>query len=195
MKLNSYQLSYSLVGVVLIGLAISSSAFGQGGFAQSELNRLKNSSRASFYSIEREQSRNITSSITRAGVGGVNRQNFTGGLSSVQSPQRRKPFAGVTQGPTVSPYLSLSGRFATASDFQSSIRPSRDAERARIAQQRRDIQNQRRLNQLAAQPAINITGNQDSAPTGHSAVFLNNAGSFQNTGGYYPPPSRPRRGR
>ena len=193
MNLNSSQFFFSFVGIVFLSFGISATAFGQGGFAQSELNRLKNSSRASFYSIEREQSRNITSSITRAGVGGVNRQNFTG--LGGGNPQRRKPFAGVTQGPTVSPYLSLSGRFATASDFQSSIRPNREAERARIAQQRRDIQNQRRLNQLASQPPVSVTGDQNRAPTGHGAVFLNNSGSYLNTGGYYPPPSAPRRGR
>ncbi|MCG8448805.1 MAG: hypothetical protein MI725_04385 [Pirellulales bacterium] len=161
------------------------------GYAQSELNRLTSRNRSSFYSVERLQQRNLAQAVPRVGIGGVNLRTFQGG-SNLSSIQRKKPFTSITRGPTVSPYLSLSNRFATASDYQARIRPAREAERLRQQQQLHDIQNQRRLNQLAAQAPFSITGDEEAAPTGHAAVFQRIEGSFLNTGGYYPPPSRPK---
>ena len=149
-------------------------------------------------SVQRYSVSNITrSNLNRAssslvGVPGVNQRNFLGAGGGISS--RSKPFSSVTQGPTVSPYLALSAPRAAASDYYNIIRPQQQQRRENQRQQRQAIQQQRRLNQMAARAPFSTTGDENSAPTGHVAVFQS-LGSYQNTGGYFPPPSRPKQRR
>ncbi|MCH2113851.1 MAG: hypothetical protein MK171_02910 [Pirellulales bacterium] len=177
--------------VLAIGFASYSDEASAQGYAQSELNRLKRRSTASYYSTETERQRNLGQGITRVGVAGVNRRTYSGTSALFSGGGGGKPFAGVTQGPTVSPYLSLSRPFGSATDYQTLIRPMREQQRARERQQIQNIRNQRRLNSMAARAPFNIRGDETFAPTGHSATRLN-FDNFQNTGGYFPRPSPPK---
>ncbi len=152
---------------------------------------LQSSNSASQFSSSRIQSRLMSQSVARPGITGINRKNFLGSSSSSFS-QRSKPFSSISRGPTVSPYLALSGLRSSASDYQSIIRPQQRKQRENQQQQAYTIRRQRQLNQMAARAPYSATGDANSAPTGHAAVFQS-LGSYQNTGNYFPPPSQPKK--
>jgi len=103
-----------------------------------------------------------------------------------------KPFSSVTRRPTVSPYLALNNSFNQVSDYYNIVRPQREQRQVNQQVQRQQQSNQRRLNQLAVQGPYSPKGNEDSAPTGHAAVFQS-LGTYLNTGSYYAGPPAPRR--
>ena len=159
-------------------------------YTQSLLRRQNRGTTSSFFGTDRIKARNSRSLVPRVGVPGLNQRSFSNSLSSGPI-QRTKPFTGVTHGPTVSPYLALSRPFGSATDYQAIVRPLREQQRQQQRQQVANIQNQRRLNQMAVQAPFNIQGDENAAPTGHSAVFMK-FGNYQDTGGYFPPPSAPK---
>ena len=160
------------------------------GFGSATTNNFRRQNSAARFSSAQIQQNLLNRSATVVGVPGVNSRNFLGSSSS--SASRNKPFSALQQGPTVSPYLALSAPRASASDYYSVIRPQQQQRAANQRQQRQTLHQQRRLNQLAAQAPFSTTGDQNSAPTGHAAVFQS-LGSYQNTSSYFPPPSPPKR--
>ncbi|NOZ40521.1 MAG: hypothetical protein GXP24_09880 [Planctomycetes bacterium] len=111
--------------------------------------------------------------------------------SSSSLTLRKKPFSSISRGPSVSPYLALSAPRAAASDYQTIIRPQQRKQRENQRQQAFAIRRLQQLNKMAARAPYSATGDENRAPTGHAAVFQS-LGSYQNTGNYFPPPSRPK---
>ena len=105
-----------------------------------------------------------------------------------------KPFSRIDRGPTVSPYLSLNNPFSTAEDYYNIVRPLQEQRRTNDALQRLQYTQARRLNQIAARGPYSITGNANSAPTGHGSGFMH-FGAYMNTGNYFAPATTPKRGR
>ncbi len=156
---------------------------------QSTENLIRNNS-AERFSTRFQQNQVLNRSIGFIGTPGVNQRNFLG--STGGAGQRTKPFSSLSRGPSVSPYLALSAPRAAAADYYNVIRPQQQQRREDAARQRQTLQQQRRLNQLAARAPFSTTGDETKAPTGHVAVFQS-LGSYQNTGGYFPPPSQPKK--
>lgn len=182
---------WSLIVLACVGLLSDSSLlFGQGGssYASATLQQLKNQNSASAYSISSYRQQSLTSAIGTTGVPGVNFRSY--GLQPTNLSSRKKPFSGAQMSPTVSPYLALSNPFATATDYYNIVRPQQ--EQRRINQQLAHQQSlqQRELNKMAAQGPYSITGNEDIAPTGHAAGYMQ-YGAYSNTGSYFPAPTKP----
>ncbi len=186
-------LNVAAFSVLSLGLFTGEGWAQSGGYSDALLSGFKNRTSGSRFTATGIQNRLSNRSAVRPGVAGINQRNF---LSTGSSPltQLSKPFSSITRGPSVSPYLSLSSRGASASSYQSIIRPQQRKQRENQRQQAFAIQRQRKLNQLAARAPYSATGDESQAPTGHAAVFQS-LGSFQNTGNYYPPPSSPKRKR
>ncbi len=167
------------------------SATSSTGFGATALANIRNRSTGNgAFTTEGIQTRLRNRSAARPGVQGINQKNFLG-TGSTPLSRASKPFSTVTRGPAVSPYLALSSRGASGSSYQSIIRPQQRKQRESQKQQAFAIRRQHQLNQAAARAPYSTTGDENSAPTGHAAVFQS-LGSFQNTGGYFPPPSRPK---
>ena len=153
----------------------------QSGSSSFELARIKRRNSVSQYSINTIQNR--ARSVRGFGAGGVNRRTY-GGASS--SPPRSKPFSSINRGPTVSPYLALSGSLNSVSDYYNIVRPQREQARENARLQRQTLSNQRRLNQIASRGPYDVQGNDNLAPTGHRATFMF-FDNFQSTGNFFPP--------
>lgn len=185
------------LGVLALSAVLCCAFVGEGqaqssskGFGATSVTAFQANNSASRFSVQnvRNSIRNRSASIV--GIPGVNQRNFLGSSSSMS--QRSKPFSSVARGPTVSPYLALSAPRASASDYYNLIRPQQQQRRENQRQQMQTIQQQRRLNQMAARAPYSATGDENSAPTGHVAVFQS-LGSYQNTGSYFPPRSQPKK--
>ena len=179
---------------LLLCMAPAVDVFGQAetsGFAAAALSNLRNRNSAGQFSVEAIQNSVRAQNVRGVGTVGVNQRNFLGSTSSSLS-QRSKPFSGISQGPTVSPYLALSAPRASASDYYNIVRPQQQRQRQEQQSQLQSIRRTRQLNQMAARAPYSTTGDATQAPTGHAAVFQS-LGSYQNTGGYFPPPSPPKR--
>ena len=200
MTLIKNQTAKNQTAIVLA--AILSCVFAGDGWAQSGSNsgygstlvrNIQNTNNASRFSSSHLQNRVKSQSVLRPGVTGINRKNFLGSSSSSLT-RPSKPFSGVSQGPTVSPYLALSSLQSSGSDYQTIIRPQQQKQRENQRAQAFAIRRQHQLNQTAARAPYSATGDANSAPTGHAAVFQS-LGSYQNTGNYFQPPSRPKQQR
>jgi len=170
-------LSFAALFCALVG----DRAQAQSGASSFQLNRLKNRHGASQFSSQSFQNR--ARSIGAFGAGGVNRRRYGGGSSA---SRRSKPHSSINRGPTVSPYLALSGSLNTVSDYYNIVRPQREQVRTNERLQRQTQLNQRRLNQIAARGPYNLQGNDNLAPTGHSATYMF-FDNFQSTGNFFPP--------
>ena len=173
--------------------ASTGNVWAQGGYGSSLVKSAQYRNGSSRFAPSQIQTRLMNRSAARPGIQGINQKNFLNSSSSALS-QRSKPFSSVTRGPTVSPYLSLSSLNSTGSDYQSIIRPQQQKQRENQRQQAFAIRRQKQLNQTAARAPYSRTGDENSAPTGHAAVFQS-LGSFQNTGNYFQPPSPPKQRR
>ena len=156
------------------------------GYANAQVRAFQRTNSASQFSSDRLRRQIAARDIGRFGVGGVNATNYA-------SNRRKKPFQGLNRGPAVSPYLALSGSFNGVSDYYNVVKPQQEFERARRQQeleaqrnQRAIVSNEHRLNQMAAQAPFSITGDQTTAPTGHSVTYQN-FGNFGSTGNYFAP--------
>ena len=101
------------------------------------------------------------------------------------SPQlgaaKSKPFSNFVGQGSVTPWLGLSQPFTSpTTNYFTNVRPQLDQQRANQQMAMRNAQLQKQLNSIAAQAPYNPTGNENMAPTGHAAVYLN-------YGGYYTP--------
>ncbi len=168
-----------------------SSTKGPSGYGSTTANNIVRNNSASRFSADYLRGSLRNRSTASVGTLGVNRKNFLGGISSTPMSRKSKPFASVSRSPSVSPYASLSASRTSPSNYYNNNARSQQP-------QRRDnmlaIQQQRRLNQLAARAPYSTTGDESRAPTGHVAVFQS-LGSYQNTANYFPPPSQPKRRR
>ncbi len=183
MKMN-VKLLICLSFAVLFCALVGDRAQAQSNYAASALRGFQNQNSASRFSVNRIQSRLSSQSVIRPGVAGVNLRSYSGNISS---SQRSKPFSTLNRGPAVSPYLALSNSFNQVSDYYNVVRPQREQARVNQQQQRRSLANQSRLNQIAARGPYSLQGDQNLAPTGHSATYMF-FDNFQSTGSYYPPP-------
>jgi len=170
-------LSFAVLFCALVG----DRAQAQSGSSSFELDRIRDRNSVSQFSSQRFQNR--ARSVGRFGAGGVNRTTY-GGASS--SSNRSKPFSSINRGPAVSPYLALSNSFNQVSDYYNIVRPQREQARANERLQRQTQLNQRRLNQIAARGPYDLQGNDNLAPTGHSATYMF-FDNFQSTGNFFPP--------
>lgn len=180
-----------IVGLCLCLLADGSNLFGQAAmsnYAATQLNMLKNQNSASAYSIASFRQQAVTSAVGTTGVPGVNFRTY--GLQPTNLSSRRKPFSGAQMSPTVSPYLALSNPFATATDYYNIVRPQQEQRRINQQVAQRQYAQEKQLNQVAAQGPYSITGNEEMAPTGHSAGYMQ-YGAYSNTGTYFPAPTKP----
>lgn len=186
----------SVIGFsLLLGMAPAVDALGQAdssGYGQAQLNAIRNRNSGAQFSVQAIQNSIRNQSVPVVGTWGVNQRNYLGSGSSSTLSSRSKPFSGVSQGPTVSPYLALSAPRASASDYYNIIRPQQQRQQQDQREQVQAIRRTRQLNQMAARAPYSTTGDANQAPTGHVAVFQS-LGSYQNTGGYFPPPSPPKR--
>lgn len=117
--------------------------------------------------------------------------NFIGKSNAAKSNFSSKPFSSVSRSPAVSPYLGLTSSFNQATSYYNTVRPQQEQQRVNQQLSRQNYANQRRLNQLAAQGPYSAKGDQNSAPTGHAAVFQS-LGNYLNTGGYFAGATRAR---
>jgi hypothetical protein len=165
-------------------------------YAAGQLSAIKQRNSPEQYSVDQIKNQVKNQSIPRAGVRGVNLQNFarqplvgSGGMAGGS-----KPFSRIDRGPTVSPYLSLNNPFSTAEDYYNIVRPLQEQRRTNDAVAQQQYMQQRKLNQIAAQGPFQITGDPDAAPTGHGSGFMR-LGTYMNTGGYFAPPTQPKSAR
>jgi hypothetical protein len=96
-----------------------------------------------------------------------------------------KPFSGVQQASTISPYLGLDARETESSlpNYFLYVKPQLDQQRMNHVQQAQYRQLQQQV-RTAGAPGVVTSPNGGIPTTGHSAQFMNN-------GGYYPaPPQR-----
>lgn len=174
-------------------------------YAAAQLRGIQQRNSADNFTVGRIQNQVINQGIPRAGVMGVNLQNFSGRSAAIAAPRQplvggglssggSKPFSRIDRGPTVSPYLSLNNPLSTAEDYYNIVRPLQEQRRTNDAFARQQYQQQRKLNQIAAQGPYRMTGDPNAAPTGHGTGFMR-MGSYMNTGGYFAPPTQPKSGR
>jgi hypothetical protein len=168
----------------------------QSNYAEQVTKNFKSRNSVSNYTPSRINQQLLSNSVSRTGVAGVNARNYTTGLlgtgAGAAPPSRSsKPFSRIDRGPTVSPYLSLSNPFSTATDYYNVVKPLQEQRRMndRVAQQQ--YMQAKKLNQIAAQGPYQITGNEDAAPTGHSTGFMKFA-NYMNLGGYFAPQTQPK---
>lgn len=139
------------------------------------------------YTISNINSNVINSSLgvssapgVRTGLSGAARPSLAS--SSFRSPTpSSKPFSGINQDRTLSPYLALDtvtldSNFDT---YNNLVRPQLQQQRLNDQLQRQTQQLNQRFQQLSAQPAFNPQGAQNALATGHPTFF-------NNTLNYYP---------
>lgn len=169
--------------------------------ADRQLNRFRAAGETRTYTtnvIERD--RTVNSGF---GAARISDPGFNPGPTTIEPPRARsanfgvgtassttsKPFSSFTPSPTVSPYLNLFRESLNGEDdlnYQTLVRPQLQQERFNSQVRRQEMQVNQQLTALSAQNAYNVTGNQQVAPTGHSATF-------QNYSRFYPAKSQRRR--
>jgi len=178
---------YKAFAIVLsstIGLVLTShSALAQSGtksYGSNRISELTNRTGASRFSSKFIRDQLTASSVTRVRAAGSN----LGAYKPTSSSFNSKPFSSISRKPTVSPYLALNNSFNQVSDYYNIVRPQREQQQVNQQLQRQNQANQRRLNQMAAKGPYSTRGDENSAPTGHTAVFQS-LGTYLNTGGYF----------
>jgi hypothetical protein len=96
------------------------------------------------------------------------------GLGLGSSSRGSKPFTGYSSQPTVSPYLNLfrtdlngGGNF----NYSTLVQPQLQQQQVNQQLERQTVQNNRRLQAIAAQADFSPQGSKDEYPTGHQTVF------------------------
>lgn len=182
---------------VAVSLVAAGSAVAQStkGFGYQLSTGYQNRNSASQFTAQRNNQQILNQSVPRVGVAGVNQRNFTAGLlgtGGAAAPQRsNKPFTRIDRGPTVSPYLSLSNPFSTATDYYNVVKPLQDQRRVNDRVMQQQYMQAKKLNQMAAEGPYQITGNEEAAPTGHGTGFMKFA-NYMNLGGYFAPQTEPK---
>lgn len=161
-----------------------------GGSAGREMNRIRNQSVGTGYSVGSLNAislRNAQAQIPNVGQT-TTRPSARIGLGVGGSPAG-KPFTSFSPSPTVSPYLNLFREdFDGNSDFNYNtlVRPMLQQEQFNQQMQRQSMEISRRLQTIAAQADFNPQGSTTQYPTGHQTVFMY-------YGHYYPSAGRQRR--
>jgi hypothetical protein len=186
---------------VAVSLMAAGSAFAQvpSTYGQQAARQFQNRNSAQQFSTQRINQQILNKAVSPTGVGGINGRNYTGGLlgtnpGSAGGQRSSKPFSRIDRGPTVSPYLSLSNPFSTATDYYNVVKPLQEQRRVNDRLSQQQYIQSKKLNQMAAQGPYQITGNEDAAPTGHGSGFMKFA-NYMNTGGYFAPPTEPKKQR
>jgi hypothetical protein len=88
---------------------------------------------------------------------------------------RSKPFAGASNGPTVSPFLLLDDSIGgdPIDSYNTLVRPMLQQQRTNQQFQQQSMELTRRVQQLSARPAFEPTGDENTMPTGHPSTFGN----------------------
>jgi hypothetical protein len=127
---------------------------------------------------------NITLRSSQVGLGGAVDVRLTQSSLSGRSDYlpSAKPFSSVSPSPTVSPYLNLFNddfEDVGSAPYVSLVRPMLEQQRMNQQLQLQQQQLDRRVQEIAAQPAFSPRGSESQYPTGHPTVFMN-------TGRFYP---------
>jgi hypothetical protein len=168
-----------LLLAVVGAMAISGRALGQGTstYAQNQLNGIYARNSTQVFTTDRVRANLFNRTVPQYGYSQVNRGLFNNSLST-RAPQ--KPFTGAGGGGSVSPWLALSDPFtSSAHNYYTQVRPQLEQQRLNQQMAARNMQMQRQLNQMAAQPPYDPGGNENMAPTGHAAAYLNYGGYYQ----------------
>lgn len=167
--------------VLFVGNAdAQSSTRGNSGFANTEMNRIRNQSIGRGFTSQDIINQNFRSSRgqpIRTGVGSIDnnlRRSSAVGVSPLagSSAPSSRPFSNISRRPSVSPFLRLFdddqsfSPNAGADTFQTVIRPAREQRQFNQQMQREAQQINARLQAISAQSAFSRTGNQNFAPTG-----------------------------
>lgn len=161
-------------------------------YAEGQLKSIQGRNSTKPYTIARQSTAVLNSSVTKSGVRGINQMGYSN-LRSNQSlsPRSSKPFSMIDRGPTVSPYLQLDNPLSTASDYYNVVKPLQEQRRVNDRLMQQQYMQGRKLNQMAAQGPYEVTGNENAAPTGHSTGFMK-YGTYNNLGGYFAPQTSPK---
>lgn len=98
------------------------------------------------------------------------------GMPSASQFGRSKPFTGLQQSSTVSPYLNLfnqgpTGRPQTLDNYNLLVRPMLDQQRMNSQVQRQQQQMNMQVQAIAAKPDMEAAGSENIIPTGHQTGF------------------------
>jgi hypothetical protein len=174
----------ALIGIVVTG----SIAHAQSQYTQSQLNSFTSRTSAQAFTSERMRSSVINRAVPQYSFSNVNR-GILSGATGPKPVQRAKPFANAKQGPSTSPYMGLLSQTpftSSTSNYFNIVKPQLEQQRANEKLQAQNIRLQQQLGEAAAQGPYSTTGSEERAPTGHTAVYMNNGGVYGNPGGYYP---------
>jgi hypothetical protein len=149
-------------------------------YTKNRLNSYKYQNSTKRYSTSRFTKQAYRQSVPRySQYSNTNIRSQIFGNTSTSRP-KNKPFSSATRGPSVTPYLGLSGLpTGGAPNYYSNVKPRLEQQRVNQRNQRQARAMQHQLNQVAAQGPYSIKGSDAMAPTGHAAVHMN-------LGGYYP---------
>jgi len=173
--------------IILGGLLPWSEAHAQGNlFSSPSSNYFKANSSIDRYNTSQYRNQVFNSALPQnLQTGSARNSIFSGSNSSLGTAS--KPFANVRPQSNLSPYLNLGGLPAGgATNYHSLVRPQ--LEQQQRTQQRRNVNQARDAQSVAARAPYELRGATDLRPTGHSAVYQNLGGRFQNYGGYYQGP-------
>jgi hypothetical protein len=172
----------ALVAVGLIGGATNVEAQNNL-YGKNQLNGIYLQNTARGFSSERIRGQLYNRTVPQYGFSSVNRNQFSNLVNWGNSPVssgRSKPFSTAPGNGSVSPWLALSEPFSSsAHNYYTQVRPQLDQQRAQQQAARQQAMMQRQLNQLAAKPPYDPSGNDALAPTGHAAVYMNYGGFYQ----------------
>jgi hypothetical protein len=158
------------------GVASQQATAQQSIYTQNQLNSLTNRNSTAAFTADRIRSNLYNSSVPITNFSQANRNIFSGVLGR----SLNKPFSGAGGGGSVSPWLSLTSPYSSSADnYYTQVRPQLDQQRYNQQMANRNQMMQRQLNSMAARPPYNPVGDENRAPTGHGAAFMN-------YGGYYP---------
>jgi hypothetical protein len=156
-------------------LVVSASAHAQQSlYTANYINALRQNNSVGAFTTRQIQNQIVNRTVPQYGFSTANRDVFGG------SPLG-KPFRSAGgNGGGVSPWLALSQPFSSpTTNYYTQVRPQLDQQRANQQQAIRNEQMRRQLNSLAARGPFSATGNQNMAPTGHAAVYMNYGGYYQ----------------
>lgn len=138
------------------------------------LNGNQNRNSASAFTSQRFQNRVLNRVVPTYNFSNVNRNVLDGARG------RAKPFANYSSPSPVSPYLALDQPFQnTSTTYYTQIRPMQEQQRLNQQVAQRSAAIQQQLNAIAAQGPYSPQGDQERAPTGHTATFMNHGGYYQ----------------
>jgi hypothetical protein len=152
-----------------------------GYFGQNQLRGLYTANSTAGFSSERIRQTLYNRTVPQYGFSSMNRSQFSNLVNWGNQPTsaRKKPFSTAPGAGSVSPWLALSEPFSSsAHNYYTQVRPQLDQQRAQQQAARQNAMMQQQLNQLAAKPPYDPSGNDRLAPTGHAAVYMNYGGFY-----------------